>query len=410
MNPWASVTIALRGLRTNRLRSALTMLGVIIGVASVIAVMAFGAGAQQQVLERIRSLGANLFIVLPGASTEKGARLGSGTGQTLTEDDAEAIRREIPFIASIAPSLNGRGQAVRGNRNWSTKFQGVTPDYFIAREWQVAAGRSFTAEDMKNAAKVAILGQTVAEELFGTDDPIGQKLRLGSVPVTVIGLLERKGPAARGGDQDDRILIPLSTAQIRVLGSSVNKLRSLSYLIVKVSHANLMAEAETQMRGLLRQRHRLRPEKPDDFRLRNMAEVQATREQASGTLTRLLLAVALVALVVGGISIMNIMLVSVTERTREIGLRLAVGARRRDIRNQFLVEAITLSALGGLVGVALGVGGGVAVAEVAGWPILIQVEAILLGFGSAAAVGVFFGFYPAHKAARLDPIGALRFE
>ena len=301
-------------------------------------------------------------------------------------------------------------KAVRGNRNLRTIFQGVTLDYLAAREWPIVRGRDFSPGEIKSAAKVAILGHTVVAKLFGAEDAVGQFIRMKSTPVMVVGVLQKKGPSARGRDQDNRILIPLSTAQIRILGSSASRARDLDFIMVKAREAKFMAQVESEMRSLLRQRHELEPADADDFNLRNMAELQATREQASGTLTRLLLAVASVALIVGGISIMNMMLVSVTERTREIGLRRAVGAGERDILNQFLVEATTLSIMGGVLGIIVGVLGSAVVAYMTNWPISIDPTTILLGFGSASLVGVFFGFYPALRASRLDPIVALRYE
>jgi putative ABC transport system permease protein len=402
--------IAVRALRVNALRSALTMLGIIIGVGAVIAMVSVGAGAQARVAEQIQSLGSNLIIVLSGSVTSGGIRLGHGSQLTITEDDATALAREVPAVQVAAPSMRGTAQVVYGNLNWSTVIQGVTPDYLEARDWPIVAGRVFSTEDMDGATKVALLGQTTVVNLFGEADPLGQIIRIKKVPFTVIGVLDRKGQSTWGQDQDDVILIPLSTARKKVLGTPQANPRAVGAISVKIRAGEDMKEAEAQMRALLRQRHRLQPYQDDDFFLRNLSEVLQTQEESSRVMTYLLAAIASVSLLVGGIGIMNIMLVSVTERTREIGLRMAVGARARDILVQFLVEAITLSLIGGGVGVALGLVASRTIGYMAEWPILVAPEAIALAFGFAAAVGVFFGFYPARKAARLDPIEALRYE
>jgi len=401
---------AVQALRVNRLRSLLTMLGIIIGVAAVISVMAVGAGAQSEVIKEMRTLGANLLLIKPGSAERSGVRLGSGTRPTLTEEDARAIRGDVAWVAVAAPFVYSKTQVVRGNANWSTRVQGITSDFLVAREWDLAAGRAFAPQETEGASKVALLGATVVERLFGAHDPVGQIIRVADVPFTVIGVLGRKGETSTGGDQDDRILIPLSTAKIRVLGSSRMRRRSIDYILVKVTDADRLGEAEREIVSLLRQRHRLLPDEPGDFTVRNLAEMQASREKAAGVLGFWLAAVASVSLLVGGISIMNIMLVSVSERTREIGVRLAVGARPRDIRNQFLVEAVLLSLLGGIVGIALGMGAAILIGALGGVPVLIRLEAIMLASGFAAAVGIFFGFFPASRASRLDPIRALRFE
>ena len=410
MNVLASARIALAALRVNALRSALTMLGIIIGVGAVITMVAVGAGAQARVAEQIQSLGSNLIIVLSGAITSGGVRLGQGTQLTITEDDAWGIQREIPSVQAAAPSMRGTGQVVYGNLNWSTIVQGVTPEFFEAREWGTAAGKAFTQEDVDGATKVALLGQTVVRNLLADTDPLGQVIRIRKVPFTVIGVLDRKGQNTWGQDQDDIILIPLSTAKKKVMGVSQANARSVGTISIKVREGENLKEAEQQIRDLLRQRHRLQPYQDDDFWLRNLSEVLQTQEESSRVLTMLLAAIASVSLLVGGIGIMNIMLVSVTERTREIGLRMAVGARGRDILAQFLVEAVTLSLIGGLVGIGIGLAGSYGIAYFAEWRTLIQPEAILLAFGFSGAVGIFFGFYPARKASRLDPIEALRYE
>ncbi len=406
----ATLRIALAALRVNKLRSALTMLGIVIGVGAVIAMTAIGAGAQARVEDQIKSLGSNLIIVLPGNLTSGGVRMGFGSQLTLSEDDATALPREIAEIEVAAPQLRGAGQVVYGNSNWSTQILGVTSDYLIAREWPLVSGRAFTAAEQDGAAKVALLGQTVARTLFGESDAVGEIVRIRNVPHEVIGVLDRKGQSMIGQDQDDVALIPISTARKRVLGGRQVHNRNVSSITVKVRAGADVGQAEQLMRDLLRQRHKLQANQEDDFFVRNLSEVLAAQEASSKVLAILLAAIASVSLVVGGIGIMNIMLVSVTERTREIGLRMAVGARGRDILMQFLVEAVTLSLIGGLVGIVLGAIASVAVGAFAGWRTELGAGSVLLAFGFAAAIGVFFGFYPARKAARLAPIDALRHE
>jgi putative ABC transport system permease protein len=410
MNLTSSIRIALRALRVNKLRSTLTMLGIIIGVAAVITMIAVGAGAQARVEDQIRGLGTNLIILFPGSVTSGGVRMGAGSRSTLTEDDAYAIQREVRGVQAAAPTLRGTGQVVAGNNNWSTVFYGVTPEYFEARNWVVATGKIFDASDLTGSGKVALLGETVARSLFGDLDPIGQVIRIRKVPFTVIGTLERKGQNLLGQDQDDVILMPISTARNRVLGGGAARQRTVGSVSIKVRDGEDMTEVDGEIRSLLRQRHRLQPGAEDDFMLRNLSEVLQAREESSRIMTLLLAAIASVSLLVGGIGIMNIMLVSVTERTREIGLRMAVGARGRDILTQFLVEAVTLALIGGLLGIVLGVGGSYAVGHLAEWRTELNVQAIVLAAGFAGAVGVFFGFYPARKASRLLPIEALRYE
>ena len=410
MNVLALLRVAMRALAVNKLRSALTMLGFIIGVAAVIVMIGVGAGAQARVEEQIRSLGSNILLLLSGATTSGGVRLGFGSNLTLTEDDAMAVQRELPEVTA-APALRGSAQVVWGNQNWSTVIFGVTPEYLEVRQWEIVVGLGFNPTDLAGATKVCLIGQTVARQLFAGVDPVGHVIRIRRVPFTVIGVLEGKGQSLMGTDQDDLILMPLSTARKRVLGAAnIAKQRSVGTIWVKVRDGYDMKAAEEQVRALLRQRHRLQPGQDDDFSLRNLEEVAATQEASSRVLALLLAAVASVSLVVGGIGIMNIMLVSVTERTREIGLRMAVGARTRDILGQFLVEAVTLSLIGGLAGVLIGVGSAFAIAQMAGWRILLSPEAVVLAVAFAFAIGVFFGFYPARKAARLNPVEALRFE
>jgi putative ABC transport system permease protein len=410
MNIGASIQIALRALRVNKLRSALTMLGIIIGVSAVIAMMAVGTGARERIAEQIRSIGSNVIIILSGSTTSGGIRLGSGSVLTLTEDDATAIAREVPAVEAAAPTMRGTAQVVFGNQNWSTVIQGATPEYLVVREWPVASGRGITSQDGDGAAKVVLLGQTVAENIFGDSDPVGEIIRIKKVPFTVVGVLAAKGQSAFGQDQDDIVVIPLSTAKRKVLGVSQANARSVGAIVIRAKGPEWMDEAVEQMTVLLRQRHRLQPGQEDDFTVRNLSEVFAAQEESARTMSLLLGAIASVSLLVGGIGIMNIMLVSVTERTREIGIRMAVGARERDILTQFLIEAVTLSLIGGIVGIGLGVGGSALLSFLAQWETLIAPQAILLAFLFSTAVGVFFGYYPARKAASLDPIEALRYE
>ncbi|HVJ13238.1 MAG TPA: ABC transporter permease, partial [Burkholderiales bacterium] len=398
--------IALRALAVNKLRSALTMLGIVIGVGAVIVMIAVGAGAQARVEEQIRALGSNLLLVMPGSTTAGGVRMGFGSGSTLTEDDVLAINREVPE-ALAAPALRGSAQLIYGNTNWSTQVFGVTPEYLDVRQWPLVSGRSFEPGEMAGAAKVALIGATVAKQLFGSTDPLDQSIRIKRVPFTVIGVLDTKGQSLMGTDQDDLVLVPIKTARSRVLGTaSAARNRTVGTIWVKAADGVDTKTVEGQVRSLLRQRHRVQAGADDDFSLRNLQEVTAAQEASSRVLALLLAAVASVSLLVGGIGIMNIMLVSVTERTREIGLRMAVGARTRDILGQFLVEAVTLSLIGGLIGVALGMGTSLAIAELAGWRIVISPAAVGLAVAFAFVIGVFFGFYPARKAARLNPVEA----
>jgi putative ABC transport system permease protein len=410
MRARATASLALTALAANKVRTGLTMLGVVIGVGAVVTMVAVGTGAQTRVEDQIRSLGSNLIIVMSGSITASGVRLGTGSQLTVTEDDAKAMEREIDAVQVVAPVVRGGVQVVAANANWSTAVFGVTPGFFEARDWPMAMGRAVIQDDVDGATKVALLGQTVAQNLFGAADPLGQTIRINKVPLMVVGVLARKGQSTQGQDQDDAVLVPISTAKKKVLGTSQANARAVGAILVKAREASAMKGAEGEIRALLRQRHHLQPGQDDDFTLRNLSELVESQAAASRVLSLLLAAIASVSLVVGGIGIMNIMLVSVTERTREIGLRRAVGARRRDILVQFLIEAVTVSLAGGAIGIALGTLASWSIAYFVGWPAPVQARAVLPAFVFAGAVGVFFGFYPARRASRLNPIEALRYE
>ena len=400
----------MRALKVNRLRSALTMLGIIIGVAAVIAMVGVGAGATARIQQQIQSIGSNLIIVLPGSISSNGVRLGSGAVATLTEDDARAIAAECPSVALAAPAVRGAAQVVYGNNNWATTVQGVTPDYMTLRDYTMVSGQFFTSQDVDAATKTAVLGETVARNLFGDSNPAGQVVIIKNVPFTVAGVLTPKGQSPTGQDQDDIILLPISTATQKVLGANKANARAVGSLMVQAMSPQVMDQAIQEMEALLRERHRILPGLEDDFTIRNLTEVFAAQETSARVMAILLGAIASVSLVVGGIGIMNIMLVSVTERTREIGLRLAVGAKRHDILTQFLVEAVTLSLLGGGIGIAVGVTASVLISYFAHWSTDVSLLSVLTSFLFSALVGVFFGYYPARQAAFLNPIEALRYE
>jgi len=405
-----SIFAAIKAIRVNVLRSVLTALGIIIGVAAVIIMIAVGAGAQSQVDNLIKSLGSNLVLVLPGTTTSGGARGARGSRPTLTEDDAIAIQNEIDTAQVAAPVVRGSGQLIYGNQNWSTVIYGVTPEFKEAKEWKMKDGRWFSRDEVRSAAKVALVGKTIIENVFEGIDPVGEIIRVKRIPFTIIGTLAPKGETPMGTDQDDTVIVPLSTAKKRLLGGRRLSGKLVRTIWVKSYTAEGVDESVRAMTELLRQRHRIQPGQPDDFYVRNLSQILQARADSSRVMTLLLAAVASVSLIVGGIGIMNIMLVSVTERTREIGLRMAVGAKGIDILLQFLIEAVTLSLIGGIIGVILGLMGSVGIAEIGGWPAIIQIESVFLAFGFAATVGIFFGFYPAKKAAMLDPIEALRYE
>ncbi len=405
MNLGSLVAIGLQALTRNRTRSALTVLGIVIGVAAVIATLAIGQGARASVQAQIRALGANTLTVLPGTITAGGAHSGMGSTTTLTVEDAEAVRHECPAITAVAPSVRTVGQVVFGNQNWSTQIQGTTADFTIIRQWPVESGVFITDSDVRGAAKVCVLGQDVVQQLFPGVDPVGSTVRIKDVPFRVVGVLSRKGGSGFGGNQDDLVLIPLSTAQRRLLG--ITHVQSI--LLSAVSEAQVNTAVD-QITDLLRQRHRIRAGENADFFIFTQLEFAQTAESTSRVMTLLLASIAAVSLLVGGIGIMNIMLVSVTERTREIGIRRAVGARRRDILLQFLIEAAFLSLAGGALGVIIGVVAASLVSSIAKWPTMVQPGAVALAFGFASLIGLFFGFYPARRAARLDPVDALRYE
>ncbi len=400
--------ISLRALRVNKMRSALTMLGIIIGVAAVITMIAVGKGTSEKLSQQISTVGSNMIIVLPGSTTAGGIRGGFGTQMTLTRADAEAIERECSAVHVVAPVLNGAAQVVFGNQNWSTSVYGTTEAMLEVRDWRLIAGRNFTEQDIRNSTKVCLLGQTVVGKLFGAMDPLQQTIRIKKVPFTVIGILESKGQSVIGQDQDDVIFIPLTTAQKRIFGTTTPGM--VRTIAVKARSAEDLNKAEEQITQLLRQRHRIGPNQEDDFSVRNLTQMLDLAQQASKAMALLLAAIASISLLVGGIGIMNIMLVSVTERTREIGIRMAVGAKTWDIRLQFIIEAITFSLIGGMIGIVLGIIVTKFLSAFANLTTVISPFAVILSFGFSGLVGIFFGFYPAYKASLLNPIDALRYE
>ena len=408
INLAATIKISLRALRVNKMRSALTMLGIIIGVAAVITMLAVGKGAQSKIAEQISAVGSNLIIVLPGSTTAGGIRLASGSFQNLTRADADAIRNECSAVQTTAPVLNGGVQVVYGNQNWATTVYGTDENMLEVRDWTLAAGRNFYEQEIRSAAKVCILGQTVAESLFGNDDPLDKAIRIKKVAFTVIGVLNTKGQSMMGMDQDDIVYVPVTSAQRNLFGRWFAG--SIRTIMVKAVSTQALERAEEQIRELLRQRHRLAPGQEDDFTVRNLTQMMQMAEQASKVMALLLAAVAGVSLLVGGIGIMNIMLVSVTERTREIGIRMAVGAKTWDIRTQFIIEALILSLIGGLIGVLLGIAAARMLSFFAEWTVSFSLVSILISFGFSGIVGIFFGFYPAYKASLMNPIDALRHE
>jgi len=397
--------IALRALARNKLRAFLTMLGIIIGVGAVIAMVAIGEGAKSTIRSQISALGTNVLVVLPGSAVRGGVRAGSGDRTTLVDSDASAMTRELRSVLYASPRMRRQEQVIAGNLNWGTLIEGIAPEFQQIRDWQIEAGRFIHEGDISSAAKVAVIGQTVAQHLFGNDDPIDSVIRIRNIPFRVIGILGGKGQTGQGQDQDDTVMIPYTTMQKRLL-----RVTHVQSIVVRAVGAERVQEAQEQITLLLRQRHRIGAGREDDFTVRNLSDIAEAAQNTAQVMTILLGSVAGISLLVGGIGIMNIMLVSVTERTREIGIRMAVGARSRDIMLQFLVEAVVMAATGGLIGIFLGVGSSELLKEWAQWPTLIDPAVVAVAFLFSGAVGVFFGFYPAKKAASLDPIDALRYE
>ena len=411
MSAWAAFRSAWRALAANALRSVLTMLGIIIGVGAVIAMVAVGQGATDRVQEQMQALGSNIMLVVPGGVSQAGVRLGAQTRQRLTEEDALAIGLEIPEVQVAAPTSRATGQVVWGNSNWGTTVMGVNNDYLEARDWPLRSGRVFDTAELAGSAKVVWLGATVARELFGDQDPVEQTVRLRGIPMTVVGVLSPKGQNSMGQDQDDVVMLPLGTLRNRVWGGdATSRLKRVGAISVKVREGQDMGAVEERIKELLRQRFKVQPGAEDPFSVRNLTEMLRAQEESSRVMTLLLATVAGISLVIGGIGIMNIMLVSVTERTREIGLRMAVGARGRDILAQFLIEAITLSLVGGALGVVLGAAATWLIGTLAGWQVSLSPGAVLLAVGFSGLVGIFFGYYPARRASQMLPITALRHE
>jgi len=401
----ATFLMALRALRRNKLRTALTMLGIIIGVLAVIAMVAMGNGATSQVEGQIAALGQNVILIFSGSFTQGGVRAGWNNAGTLKIEDAEAIKREVPDAVAVSPEVKTQNQVGAGNQNWFTNVQGESPDYFGIRNWEFAEGGSFSDQDVRSANKVAVIGQTIVTQVYGNDDPLGQILRVKGVPFTIVGVLVSKGLSVMGQDQDDVVIMPYTSAMKRLMG--VTNLRSINVQAVSPDKIQSVQDKITQ---ILRQRHNITSDNSDDFTIHNQQEFTDAATATSRVLTILVVSIASVSLLVGGIGIMNIMLVSVTERTREIGIRMAVGAHGKDILLQFLIEATSLSSMGGIIGIVLGIGASKLISMFAQWPTLVSPLSVVLSFMFSACVGIFFGFYPAKKAAALDPIEALRYE
>jgi putative ABC transport system permease protein len=409
MNPLLTLRVAVRALFRNKLRSFLTMLGVIIGVGAVIAMVSVGEGAKSQVEAAFASMGSNLLMVMSGSTTSGGSRGGFGSMPTLTWDDLDAIQTEVPTVHYACPFLRTSAAVMSEEQNWTTQINGTTPDYFAIRSWKVVEGELFTESDVTGATKVAVLGQTVVEKLFGSSsDPIGRTVRIKNIPFQVIGVLDKKGQSAMGQDYDDAVVIPVRTYMTKVSGA-LNRFIS-GQIMVSATSSDTTTRAQASIIGMLRDRHRLKKGQDDDFSVLNLTEMANAQEEGTKTMTSLLASIAIVSLVVGGIGIMNIMLVSVTERTREIGLRMAIGAKPRHILAQFLIEAMVLSVMGGLTGLCIGLGVATWLGNSFGWPILIRADIVVIAIGFSALVGIVFGLYPARMASLLHPIDALRYE
>ncbi len=407
MKLWSIVKVAFRALGRNKLRSVLTMLGIIIGVGAVIAMVSVGQGAQARVQEQIQSIGTNIMFVWPGSLSSGGVHLGAGAKNTLTEEDVLAIERECPSVAAASPIVRSSAQIVFGDQNWFTQVQGTNQEFSQIRDWPVQTGEFFSATDIRTAARVIVLGKTVGDNLFQGLNPIGQMVRVHDLPFRVVGILAPKGQSGMGQDQDDTVVMPFTTVQKKLIGQTILHINAVMISCVSPRATYI---AERQVTDLLRQRHRIPPGGTDDFMVRNLTDVADAAEQTNQVMTLLLGSIAAVSLIVGGIGIMNIMLVSVTERTREIGIRMAIGARPSYIRMQFLTESVVLSLMGGLIGVFSGGGLALTISRVLGWPTLVSALSVVVSFAFAAMIGIFFGYYPAHKAASLDPIEALRYE
>jgi putative ABC transport system permease protein len=407
MRLWSIIKVAIHALGRNKLRSILTMLGIIIGVGAVIGMVSIGQGAQMMVQDQIQSIGTNIIFVWPGSISSGGVRLGAGAVSTLTDEDVLAIERECPLVAAASPIVRATAQIVFGDQNWFTQIQGTNQEFSRIRNWPLQSGDFFTDADIRAASRVIVLGKTVVANLFPGTNPVGQIVRVRELPFRVIGVLAPKGQSPMGQDQDDTAVVPYTTVQKKLLGQTILSINAAMISCVSSNASNL---AQAQIGDLLRQRHRIAPGMPDDFMIRNMSDIAETAEQTNQVMTLLLGSIAAVSLVVGGIGIMNIMLVSVTERTREIGVRMAIGARPSYIRMQFLTESVTLSLIGGLVGVLCGGMLAIGISRVLHWPTLVSPLSIVISFAFAAVIGIFFGYYPAHKAASLDPIDALRYE
>ena len=410
MSIFDSFRVAWTALRSNLLRSILTTLGIVIGVASVIILVAVGSGARSEVDKQIASLGSNMLVLFSGSSRVGGRSGGAGTDRPLSEGDITAVREKVQGVTGISGQLSGSGSVINGTNNWTTTLNGIHADYVSVRDWPIVAGRDFTVQDIRTTAKVALIGQTVIKQLFGSEDPVGSTIRVKNAQFQIVGVLALKGPSAMGRDQDDVVMLPMTTARNYILGKGQTTVDQVGQIYIKFDSGTDLKEAQDEIESVMRARRHIQPGAEDDFNVRNLAEFMKARTEVLNTMTYLLAATSIISLIVGGIGIMNIMLVSVTERTREIGLRMAVGGRKRDIMRQFLVEAVTLCLIGGILGIALGIIAAAIIANAAQWPVLISPIVIAAAMAAAAATGIFFGYFPARRAAGLNPIEALRSE